>query len=99
MRLSNRQKEALDGALEEAALPEGSRVYIFGSRADATARGGDIDLLVYAPGVDVEDLRRSIRRAFERRLSERIDVVVIDPEDPDQDTLTFADAVQKERIR
>lgn len=99
IRLSSRQREALEGALEEVTLPPGTEVYLFGSRVDPKARGGDVDVLIYAPGVDVEELRRSVRRAFERRLAERIDVVVIDPNDPDEYTRTFADTVQKERIR
>jgi len=76
------------GAAELAAIREaaaavlagvaGARVWLYGSRADLTRRGGDIDLLITCEGdaeVDQPALTRRLLLALEDRLGERrIDV-------------------------
>jgi len=83
IRLSIRQRDALSYALDAAKLSRETRVYLFGSRTDPDATGGDVDLLVYAPGADRYELAKIIRLAYQRKLDERIDVIVVDPNHPD----------------
>lgn len=47
MRLSDLERQALAYAMQGIDYP----VEIFGSRVDDAARGGDIDLIVFAPGL------------------------------------------------
>ena len=82
MRLSPQERSVIAQAGAET-LPAGSRVWLFGSRTDDSARGGDIDLLVetLAPLTPMEDVDLSTRFAarIQRHLGERrIDVVMTD---------------------
>lgn len=73
VRLAPRVPLALRAAFE-AALPAGAEVYLYGSRVDRNAAGGDIDLLVHVPGVSMaEDLQveRRLRAQIEARLGDR----------------------------
>ena len=99
VRLSMRQRQALSSALGESALPKGTKVYLYGSRTDPEAAGGDVDILVYAPRADRYELARRIRRAYQRKLDERIDVIVIDPERQDPAQTAFLRTVRKVPIR
>ncbi len=99
VRLSIRQREALSYALDSSELPEGAKVYLYGSRTDPEAAGGDVDILVYAPGADRYELAKRIRRAYRQRLEERIDVIVIDPERPDSAQGAFLRTLKKVAIR
>ncbi len=84
MRLTEEQVAAIKTEVCRLLGPE-ARVWLFGSRADDTAQGGDIDLYVE---VD-EELRN--RAALASRLAaclqlrmgdQRIDVVLVDPRTP-----------------
>ena len=79
IRLAERDRAGLTRAFSEA-LPSGARVYLFGSRADLSKRGGDIDLLVHVPGISPEAARileRRLRRAIEAHLEEqRVDLLI-----------------------
>lgn len=80
MRLSDLERRALAHAMHGIDYP----VEIFGSRVDDAARGGDIDLLVLAPGLAADErLRLSLRMAvaFRSVCDEKIDVHVLDPND------------------
>ena len=44
MRLSTQEQQAVSQAIHQTDA--GAAIYLFGSRADDTAKGGDIDLLV-----------------------------------------------------
>ena len=84
MRLTRDQQTAIRSAIVET-FGEGADVWLFGSRADDSKRGGDIDLLV-CPGPDARDqiFSRRIRllTRLERMLGERkIDVVIEMPQD------------------
>ena len=99
VRLSTRQRDALTYALDAAKLSQEARVYLFGSRTDPNATGGDVDLLVYAPGADRYELAKIIRLAYQRTLDERIDVIVVDPDHPDAEQSVFLRTVHKELLR
>jgi uncharacterized protein len=81
MRLDHSEKLALDLALE--GVP--GEVFLFGSRTDDNARGGDIDLLVFS-AEEPNRLARRIATRFFANCEERIDVLVVNPEamEPEQ---------------
>jgi uncharacterized protein len=64
-----------------SVLPVGTRVVLFGSRADDARRGGDVDLLVETPPLSNADevvrLRDRFTAQLYRRLGERrIDILM-----------------------
>jgi predicted nucleotidyltransferase len=69
-----------------ADLPDGTSVYLFGSRVDDAAKGGDVDSLIVGPIEDAYSLRRRLTRSYRRQLDEPIDVVILNPDHPDPDT-------------
>lgn len=68
-------------AVFQAHLPAAAAVWLFGSRADLNARGGDIDLFVKtAEALEPLALVRRLRIALQMELGERkIDIVVQTP--------------------
>lgn len=85
MRLSQPEIAALKTAL--AGIPF-RRAFLFGSRTDDSARGGDIDILLYseAPAFDAAHLAAS---RFAREFDARLDVLVVDPEHPTPEQAAF----------
>jgi predicted nucleotidyltransferase len=97
MRLSSLERRALAHATHDLAY----RVEIFGSRIDDAARGGDIDLIVFAPDLAAEDrLRLSLRIAvaFRSICDEKIDVHVIDPHDLTATERAFLGVIRSEPL-
>ncbi len=79
MRLSERERSAISDAATET-LPSGTRVSLFGSRADDTRKGGDIDLLVEMqqsiPAAEwIAQRSRFVAHIWQRLGERRIDVV------------------------
>jgi len=83
MRLDEQEVRALRKALRGL-----SPVYIFGSRADDDARGGDIDVLIFSREPAFA-LARRVARDFFLECEEKIDVLVINPDamTPEQQAL------------
>jgi predicted nucleotidyltransferase len=75
MRLSAAQVEAIK---QETAHFFGARaeVWLFGSRVDDLAKGGDIDLCVETDAVEVELPAERVRGELEDRLGCYVDLVV-----------------------
>lgn len=61
---------------EVARFDPGARVWVFGSRADDRARGGDIDLLVRSDGVGFAEKLLLKVRILERIGWQQLDLVV-----------------------
>jgi predicted nucleotidyltransferase len=83
VRLSSAQQHGIAEALREqlSAYP-GARAWLFGSRADLRARGGDIDLFIELPQAEANPLAltRHLRVALQRKLGDRkIDLVIKAP--------------------
>ncbi|ADC72297.1 DNA polymerase beta domain protein region [Thioalkalivibrio sp. K90mix] len=81
MRLSEHQRQTIETIAHE--LFGDCTVYLFGSRVDDSARGGDIDLLVETPHRVPN--RAAMAARFSGRLQmalgdQRIDVLVLDPD-------------------
>ncbi len=74
MRLNENERQAILGAI--GTQDPQADVYLFGSRVDDSARGGDIDLLVLSRRIDLM-AKLDILGDLHRRLGERkIDLVV-----------------------
>ncbi len=84
MRLNAQQISTIKVAVTEV-FGSDSRVWLFGSRVDDTARGGDIDLLVQpasAPGRSMLMDKVSLLGKLERLLGERkIDLIIEEADD------------------
>lgn len=92
MRLSTEQIETIKNAVAKED-PE-ALVYLFGSRTDDNARGGDIDLLIESRVIDREGVRR-VRLAFFARFGEqKLDIVV----DNGKDNQPFIRMVRQEAV-
>jgi uncharacterized protein len=61
---------------EIARLDAGAEVYLYGSRVDDTARGGDIDLLVISESLGFREVLRLRGRILDRIGWQQLDLVV-----------------------
>jgi predicted nucleotidyltransferase len=79
MRLTEHEKQTLKHAAL-ACFGSGTQVRLFGSRADDTRRGGDIDLLVESTLVDPADIAqahtRFLSQIYTRMGEQKVDVVI-----------------------
>lgn len=94
LRLSATEHQALAAATREI---EGE-VFIFGSRVDPNRRGGDIDLLILAPGINADQRYRlslDVAVAFRMQCDEKIDVVVFDPTNLSDDERDFLSTIDR----
>ncbi len=57
-------------------LDSTAEVYLFGSRVDDAARGGDIDLLVISDALGIREVLRIRRRILDRIGWQQLDLVV-----------------------
>ena len=97
MRFSDLERRAVAHALHGIDFP----VEVFGSRLNDAARGGDIDLLIFAPGkTAAERFRLSLQVAvrFRAICDAKIDVHVLDPEHLAASERAFLDTLQREPL-
>ncbi|KUM52490.1 nucleotidyltransferase domain-containing protein [Rheinheimera sp. EpRS3] len=73
MRLSEFEKTVIFKAI--TAEDASARVFLFGSRVDDSACGGDIDLLVLSGGFDKKRQRAARWRILEKLGEQKIDIV------------------------
>ena len=76
MRLSPQEIAALQTALKGVTYRQ---AYLFGSRTNDSARGGDIDLLLYSDAPPF-DTAHHVASRFAREFDAKLDVLVISPE-------------------
>jgi predicted nucleotidyltransferase len=74
VRITETERKVLTEAVQN--VDSDARVWLFGSRADDTKKGGDIDIAVLSPKIDING-RMKIRRNIVDSLGEqKIDIVV-----------------------
>ncbi|MAE70698.1 MAG: DNA polymerase III subunit beta [Gemmatimonadetes bacterium] len=93
MRLDQQEARALRRATRGL-----SEVHLFGSRTDPAARGGDIDILVYSKEPPLE-LAQRIGREFFLLCEQKLDVVVLDPDNLSAEQAAFLASLTLERFR
>jgi len=76
MRLSKEQVEVLKNRLK--LLSPDAELYLFGSRVDDNAKGGDIDLLVVSDKLAKKDLRLLRIDFFKHFGEQKLDIVLDD---------------------
>jgi predicted nucleotidyltransferase len=89
MRLKESHREAVVGFLGEQSGVSGSALFLVGSRADDSKRGGDIDLLWVVPSHQLAQLKA---RKFELKAvlqekaeDQRVDLIIADEEALEKD--------------
>ncbi len=85
MRLSRAEIVALKSAL--AGVPY-RRAFLFGSRTNEAAKGGDIDLLLYSEAPPFDTAHRVTSR-FAREFDAKLDVLVVNPDHPTTEHTAF----------
>lgn len=94
VRLDDVEAGALVAALDGIAA---YAVELFGSRTDPAGRGGDIDLLILSDAPRFETARRVNNRFFSM-CEERIDVVLLDPDNLTSTEAAFLHSLHRVRI-
>jgi len=82
MRLKPEEVRAIKTTIHN--LDQEANVFLFGSRADDSKRGGDIDLLVLSARLSGGDAKRAIKKELYKLIGEqKIDIVIAaDTTDP-----------------
>ena len=92
MRLAEKEQSEIRAAIRE--VDSEASIYLFGSRVDDAAKGGDIDLLVFSKRITLM-LKLSILAQLHQKLGDRkIDIAVY----PD-DSRPFPRMVMQEGVR
>jgi len=73
MRLSKFEIKSIKETVKEFD-PE-ARVYLFGSRTDDAAKGGDIDLLIVSEKIKNREKRKIRLKIFDRMEEQKIDII------------------------
>lgn len=76
MRISNNEISNLKSSIY--SFDKNAQIYLFGSRADDTKKGGDIDLLIVSKVITKKDLRRVRVNFFTEFEEQKIDIVLDD---------------------
>jgi predicted nucleotidyltransferase len=65
------------------ALDNHAKIHLFGSRADSSKKGGDIDLLIFSQKLNYDDKLHIKMQLFEQIGEQKIDIVIAkDTSDP-----------------
>lgn len=94
MRIDTEEKKALFQAIKDV----NGEVYLFGSRADDTQRGGDIDILIFSKENPYK-LSENVAVQFFLACEEKIDVIVMDPENLTMEQQAFLNLIKKVKIK
>ena len=77
MRLSEQQ--IVNFKQSVIALDSKAKIYLFGSRADDKAKGGDIDLAILSNTLEMEDEWKIKENYYQQFEEEKIDLLVVKP--------------------
>lgn len=94
LRLSDAEISALKRAL--TGVPY-RNAFLFGSRTNDAARGGDIDLLLYSDAPPFETAHQVASR-FAREFDARLDVLVVNPDKPTAEQSAFLSTLKLEPL-
>ncbi len=92
MRLANEEQSAISNAIHQ--VDAGASIYLFGSRTDDTAKGGDIDILVLSKKIDLMAKLEILAQLHQELGDRKIDIAIY----PDA-TRPFPRMVMQEAIR
>jgi predicted nucleotidyltransferase len=77
VRLTDEEIQILKSAIYK--IDPSAQIYLFGSRTDLSAKGGDIDLLILCDHFTLQD-KRAVRLAFFKHFGEqKLDIVTDTP--------------------
>lgn len=82
MRLTENQHAAIVAEVSSLLGPD-TKLWLFGSRADDRARGGDIDLYAEVPREVAIDTKVQLLVRLEKRLDNHVDLVIRQPGSPE----------------
>ena len=74
MRLTDQEKEAIVNSIK--SIDKDAEVYLFGSRADDSERGGDIDILILSEYIEKKNLIDIEESIFNQLDEQKIDFVL-----------------------
>jgi predicted nucleotidyltransferase len=74
MRLTTLEIQAIEKAIY--SLDQDAEIYLFGSRADDSQKGGDIDLLIISKNLAFRDKIEIKKRIFENIDEQKIDLII-----------------------
>ena len=94
VRLDNLERRALAHALEDV----NGEVYLLGSRLIPSKKGGDIDILIYSKSNSL-NLSREVSRRFFMECEEKIDVLVFDKDNLNEEQEAFISTLNLVRIK
>jgi predicted nucleotidyltransferase len=90
MRLGDNEVQVIREAVRQ--LDPVAEIFLYGSRADDTARGGDIDLLVVSDALGFRDVLRLRTRILDRIGWQKLDLVVRRRNEVDEPLAALAQA-------
>jgi len=105
MRLKPKEVEGIKLGLQSALGDQKSpyEIYLFGSRTDDQARGGDIDLLILSEGSHIQELislKRKIVVQIQKNIGERkIDLTISSKNKADQDDFVQSILPKAQKIK
>jgi uncharacterized protein len=74
LRISNEEHQAINDIIHQADTD--AKIYLFGSRADDSAKGGDIDLLVLSKKINLMDKLDILAQLHRRIGARKIDIAI-----------------------
>ena len=92
MRLSEFEISAIKNSV--MLLDDKAKVYLFGSRVDYTARGGDIDILVLSEKIKQNDSYLIKSKIFEKMEEQKIDILIKQKIDDSFSKYVFKSSIQ-----
>ncbi len=94
VRIDAAERQAIMHAIKDVD----EEVYLFGSRLNASKKGGDIDMLIFSTKDSVE-LSRKITRRFFMECEEKIDVLVLDKDNLTEEQKAFVNTLKLQKIK
>lgn len=74
MRITNEEHQAICNTIHQADAE--AMIYLFGSRADDSAKGGDLDLLVLSKKINLMDKLDILAQLHQRIGARKIDIAI-----------------------